>query len=135
MNVTTVITVHGTHKSERAGGLDAGEVSQFTISPGQYDVNVTSPSDLIAQINRSAYLRGEWIASLRIGHVDVVEQTVLEALKEFDGDVDAVTQALSEVGMFCNADADDLRPIVMLIESAREHATGGPSECHWVPSR
>jgi hypothetical protein len=40
MNVTTVITVHGTPKSERAGGLDAGEVSQFTIAPGEYDVSV-----------------------------------------------------------------------------------------------
>ena len=62
MNVTTLITVHGTAKSERAGGLDAGDVNQFTIKPGQYDPNVSSRSDLIEQINRSAYLRGEWIA-------------------------------------------------------------------------
>ena len=119
MNVTTVITVHGTRKSERAGGLDAGEVSQFTIGPGQYDANVTSPSDLVAQIDRSAYLRGEWIASLRIDHVDVVAHIIAESLKELHGDVDAVIQALSEMGMFSNADATDLRPIVMMVENAR----------------
>lgn len=119
MNMTTVITIHGTKKSERAGGLDAGEVSQFTIAPGQYDANVTSPDDLIAQIDRSAYLRGEWIASLRIDHVDVVEYIIADALKKFHGDLDAVMQSLSEVGMFCNADTDDLRPIVMLVENAQ----------------
>ncbi len=114
MNVTTVITVRGTTKSERAGGLDDGEVSQFTIGPGQYDPRVTTPNDLIEQINRSAYLRGEWIASLRIGQVDVVQDSIAEALRESQGDVDDVVQALSEVGMFCNADADDLRPLVTL---------------------
>lgn len=119
MDVTTVITVHGTKKSERAGGLDAGEVSQFTIAPGQYDKDLRSHGDLIGQINRNAHLRGEWIASLRIGHVDVVEQIIARALKEFHGDLDTVVQALSEMGMFCNADADDLRPIVMLVENAQ----------------
>ncbi|MBE7418294.1 MAG: hypothetical protein HS128_11190 [Ideonella sp.] len=120
MNVTAVITVRGTKKSERAGGLDAGEVSQFTIAPGQYDATVSNPSDLIAQIDRSAYSRGEWIASLRIDGVDVVEHIIAQALKEAHGDLDAVMQALSEMGMFCNADADDLRPIVLLVENARQ---------------
>jgi hypothetical protein len=115
VNVTTVITVRGTKKSERAGGLDAGEVSQFTIEPGQYEAHVNTPSDLIAQIDRAAYLRGEWVASLRIGNVDVVEHIIAQALEEFHGDMDAVVQSLSEIGMFCNADADDLRPIVMSV--------------------
>lgn len=119
MNVTTVITVHGTSKSERAGGLDAGEVSQFTIRPGQYDAGVSSPSDLIDQINRNAYLRGEWIASLRIGQVDVVQNYIAQALSESHGNIDDVVQALAEVGMFCNADGDDLRPVVMLAAEAQ----------------
>jgi hypothetical protein len=119
VNVTTVITVRGTKKSERAGGLDSGEVSQFTIEPGQYDAKVNSPSDLIAQIDHAAYLRGEWIASLRIGSVDIVEHIIADALTEFHGDLDAVMQVLSEMGMFCNADAEDLRPIVMLVENAQ----------------
>ena len=38
MNITTVITVNGTKKSERGLGLDDGEVSQFTIKPGEYDI-------------------------------------------------------------------------------------------------
>jgi hypothetical protein len=133
MNVTTVITVCGTKKSERAGGLDAGEVSEFTIAPGQYDASVNSPSDLLAQIDRSAYLRGEWIASLRMGDMDVVEQIVAQSLKELHGDLDAVVQSLSEIGMFCNADADDLRPIVMQVENV-QRAASGPSQCRWVPS-
>lgn len=119
MNVTTVVTVQGTTKSQRAGGLDAGEVSQFTIEPGQYDRSVGSLSDLIDQINRSAYLRGEWIASLRIGQVDVVDNFIAEVLSDCHGDIDNVVQALSEVGMFCNADADDLRPLVVLVANAQ----------------
>jgi hypothetical protein len=134
MNVTTVITVRGTKKSERAGGLDAGEVSEFTIEPGQYDASVNSPSDLLAQIDRSAHLRGEWIASLRIGHMDVVEQVIATSLNDSHGDLDAAMQALSEMGMFCNADADDLRPIVMQVDHA-QRAASGPGRCRWVPSR
>ena len=129
-----MITVRGTNKSERAGGLDAGEVSEFTIKPGQYDASVNSPSDLVAQIDRSAYLRGEWIASLRIGHIDVVEQVIASSLNELQGDVDAVMHALSGIGMFCNADADELRPIVIQVEGAKR-AASGPSQCRWVPTR
>lgn len=114
MNLTTEITVCGTSKSERSGGLDAGEVSQFTIYPGQYDPSVQTPDDLIDQIGRSASLRGEWIASLRIDGVDVVQEFIAGALKESHGDIDDAVQALSEVGMLCNADADDLRPLLRL---------------------
>lgn len=42
MNITTVITVNGTKKSERGAGLDDGETSQFTINPGEYDQNLNS---------------------------------------------------------------------------------------------
>lgn len=119
MNVTTVITVHGTSKSERAGGLDAGEVSQFTIGPGEYDTSVSSPDDIIAQINRSAYMRGEWIASLRIDQVDIVQNYITQALIESHGDIDDAVQALAEVDMLRNADGDDLRPMVMLAAKAQ----------------
>jgi hypothetical protein len=118
MNVTTVITIHGTLKSERAGGLDAGEVSQVTIKPGQYDATVSSPTDLIEQINHNAYLRGEWIASLRIGQVDVVQNFIAQALRDSNGNIDDVLKVLAEVGLFCNADADDLRELVVLATEA-----------------
>lgn len=119
MNVTTEITVHGTKKSERAGGLDAGEISQITISPGQYDANMNTPGDLIAQIDRSAFLRGEWISSLRINGQDFVEHVIADSLNEFRGDLDVVMQVLSEMGMFSNADPDDLRSIVMQVENTQ----------------
>lgn len=118
MNVTTVITVQGTTRSERAGGLDAGEVSQFTIEPGQYEASVSSPSDLIDHISHTSYLRGEWISSLRIGQVDVVEGFIRQALGDCQGDIDDVVQALLEEGMFCNADAGDLRSLVLLVANA-----------------
>lgn len=129
-----MITVNGTRKSERAGGLDAGEVSQFTISPGQYDVNIHSASDLVAQIDSSAFSRGEWISSLRIGDVDVVEQFIVDALRDLHGDLDAVVQAMSEVGMFCSADAEDLRSMVTPHQNPRENEVDD-SWRNWVPSR
>ena len=120
MKVTTTITVHGTTKSERAGGLDDGEASQFTIRPGEYDSNVSSPSELVAQIDQSAYMRGEWISSLRIDQVDVVQHIISQALKENQSNQQAVMQQLAEIGMFSNADAEDLLPIVMQLAKLQD---------------
>lgn len=119
MNVTAVIVVRGTAKSERAGGLDAGEVSSFTIEPGQFDSNISSPGDLIEQVDRSAYLRGEWISSLRIDHFDVIEKIIEETLQEFRDDEETVMQALTEMGLFCNADTEDLRALVNHVMSKK----------------
>lgn len=47
MNLTTVLTVHETSKSKRIGGLDASEVSQFAIKPGQYGREISSANDFI----------------------------------------------------------------------------------------
>ena len=115
MNVTTTITVHGTMKSEQAGGLDSGESSTFTIAPGQYSPDVSTPMELIEHVSRSAYLRGEWIASLRIGSVDVVHAFIGKSLIESGGDLDNTVLALSEEGMFCNADPEDLRSLAALV--------------------
>ena len=81
MNRTTVITVNGTKKSERGLGLDDGEVSQFTIKPGEYDRNLSGVDDLVAQIEHSAYTRGEWISSLCVNGIDLVERVVSSALR------------------------------------------------------
>jgi len=96
MNVTTVITVHGTSKSERAGGLDDGEVSQFSIKPGQYDASASSPDDLIDHISHSASMRGEWISSLRIGEIDVVQNIIADALSQSNGNIDDAMQSLGK---------------------------------------
>ena len=112
MNVTTVITVNGTKKSERGVGLDNGESTQFTIKPGEYDRSLKSFDDLLAQIEHSAYTRGEWISSLQVDGVDLVEEIVLSSLRENHGNVEDVVQALLQIGMFCNADATDLLLLV-----------------------
>ena len=120
MNVTTVITVNGTKKSEIGIGLDNGESSQFTIKPGEYDRNLTGVNDLIAQIERSAYERGEWISSIVIDGVDLVEEIVWSTLRESHGNIEVAIQELSQNGLFCNADADDLLPLVMRPAEAKD---------------
>jgi hypothetical protein len=112
MNITTVITVNGTKKSEHSFGLDDGEISEFTIKPGQYDGNLSSVNDLIAQIEQSAYTRGEWISSLCIDGVDVVQQIISEKLVESCGNIKTTIQNLAEADMFCNAEANDLLSLV-----------------------
>ena len=113
MNVTTVITVNGTKKSERGVGLDDGESSQFTIKPGEYDRNLDDMDDVVAKIEHSAYARGEWISSLQIDGVDLVEKIVSSSLRENHGNIGAAVQKLQEFGMFCNADATDIQALVM----------------------
>lgn len=120
MNITTVITVNGTKKSERGVGLDDGEVSQFTIKPGEYDRNLNGVDDLVAQIEHSAYMRGEWISSLCVDGVDLVERVVSSALRENHGNIEAALQDLSEMGMFCNAGATDLLPLLMRASEAQD---------------
>ncbi len=120
MNVTTVITVNGTKKSERGVGLDDGESSQFTIRPGEYDRNLNSVDGLVAQIEHGAYTRGEWISSLQIDGVDLVEQIVSSSLRENHGNIDAAVQKLQEFGLFCNADATGLLTLVMRSAGAED---------------
>jgi len=112
MDIKTVLVVCGTKKSERAGGLDAGEVSSFTIGPGQYDSSIESPIDLIEHIDQNAFLRGEWISSFQINGVDVVEKIIAETVSECHGNIDDILVSLLEMGMFCNADTGDLQIIV-----------------------
>lgn len=115
MNLRSVIVVHGTKKSEKAGGLDAGEVSTFAIEPGQYSSDVNSPADLIDMIDRNAYLRGEWIASLQIGGVDVVQKIIKEVLDECHLNCSKAVISLMEMGLFAHADGDELHAMVETI--------------------
>lgn len=118
MDVTTMITVNGTRRSERGIGLDDGETSTFTISPGEYDRSLESAAELVAQIANSAFSRGEWISSLVIGEVDVVQSAISEALGLAHGDIEATVQGLLEMAMFCNAEPSDLSPLVAQIAAA-----------------
>jgi len=77
-----VLTIHGTRRSERAGGLDAGEVSTYETKPHEYRKDLHTVEDLINNINRSAYMRGEWISSLKLDGHDIVEEHFLKTLKE-----------------------------------------------------
>jgi hypothetical protein len=120
MNMTTVITVNGTKKSERGLGLDDGEVSQFTIKPGEYDRMLSGVDDLVAQIEHSAYMRGEWISSLCVDGIDLVERFFSSALRENDGNIEAALQDLSEMAIFCNADATDLLPLLIRASEAED---------------
>jgi hypothetical protein len=107
--------VNGTTKSERALGLDDGECNTFTIGPGQYDRSLHSIDDLIAQIEHSAYARGEWISSLSVDGADLVERVIANLLVSHQCNIEVVLQALAEMGMFCNACADELTPIVLRV--------------------
>jgi hypothetical protein len=119
MNVTTVITANGTERSERAFGLDDGEVSTFTIRPGEYDSSIDSIAEHIARIEHSAHTRGEWISELLIGGVDVVQSTIVDALDKSCGDIEITVRDLLEVPLFCNADAGDLSRLVARAAAAR----------------
>jgi len=118
MNLRSVIVVHGTKKSQKAGGLDSGEVSSFIIEPGEYVSSVNSPSDLVDMIDRNAYFRGEWIASLQIGGIDVIQKIMKEVLDESHRDYSKAVISLLEMGLFAHADGDELR--VMLEKIAED---------------
>lgn len=112
MNFKTLLVVCGTRKSEASGGLDAGEVSSFSIDPGQYSSNINSIADLIEHVDQNSALRGEWISSFRVNDIDIVDKIITETFAESHGNVDDVLHSLFEMGLFCNADVADLRQIV-----------------------
>ena len=112
MNVTTEITVNGTKKSERGFGLDDGDSRRFTIKPGEYDRNLNGIDDLVAQIEHSAYSRGEWISSFVVDGDDLVQRIVSASLLNNNWNVERTVQELLQFGMFCNAEEADLLPLV-----------------------
>lgn len=82
INHTMVLTINGTRRSEKAGGLDDGEVSTFENKPGEYRDDLHTVEDLIENINHSAYMRGEWISSMKLDGRDIVEEHALKILQE-----------------------------------------------------
>ncbi len=112
MNVTTMITVRGTKKSELGFGLDDGEISRFTIKPGEYDRRLSSISDIVSHIAESAYMRGEWVSSLVINDVDLVRRFIDESRARNNGDFELILRDLSAIPLFSHADIYDLTALV-----------------------
>lgn len=117
INQTMVLTVHGTRRSERAGGLDDGEVSTFENKPGEYRKDLQTVEDLIDNINRSAYMRGEWISSLKLDGHDIVEEHAIRILKENMFNIGESAIEMSQEGMFAAADLEDLIGLLQSVMS------------------
>ena len=108
INHTMVLTINGTRRSEKADGLDDGEVSTFENKPGEYRDDLQTVEDLIENINDSAYMRGEWISSMKLDGRDIVEEHALKILQKNMLNIGESAIELSQVGMFSAADLEDL---------------------------
>jgi hypothetical protein len=107
INHTMVLTINGTRRSEKAGGLDDGEVSTFENKPGEYRDDLQTVEDLIENINHSAYMRGEWISSMKLDGRDIVEEHALKILQENMLNIGESAIELSQAGMFSAADLEN----------------------------
>jgi hypothetical protein len=114
---TMVLTINGTRRSEKAGGLDDGEVSSFENKPGEYREDLRSVEDLIDNINSSAYMRGEWISSFKLDGRDIVEEHAVKILQENMLNIGESAVELSQAGMFAAADLEDLITFLQSIKS------------------
>jgi len=103
-----VLTVNGTTRSERAGGLDNGEVNRFTTRPGEYRHDLHTIEDVIENIAEKAYQRGEWVSSIELDGEDFLIAMVIEKLQENILNVSATVDALASIGFFAAADLEDL---------------------------
>lgn len=117
INHTMVLTINGTRRSEKAGGLDDGEVSTFENKPGEYREDLNTVEDLIGNINHSAYMRGEWISSMKLDGRDIVEEHAIKILQENMLNIGESAVELSQAGMFAAADLEDLITFLQSIKA------------------
>lgn len=117
INHTMVLTINGTRRSEKAGGLDDGEVSTLENKPGEYRDDLHTVEDLIENINQSAYMRGEWISSMKLDGRDIVEEHAVKILQENMLNIGESAIELSQAGMFAAADLEDLITFLQSIKS------------------
>ena len=108
IDVTMVLTINGTTRSERAGGLDNGEVNRFTTKPGEYRHDLHTIEDVIENIAEKAYQRGEWVSSIELDGENILIAMVVEKLQENILNVSATVDALASIGFFAAADLEDL---------------------------
>ena len=128
INHTMVLTINGTRRSEKAGGLDDGEVSTFENKPGEYRDDLNTVEDLIENINHSAYVRGEWISSMKLDGRDIVEEHAVRILQENMLNIGESAIELSQAGMFAAADLEDL--IIFLQSIKAKHFDGNLEDDH-----
>ncbi len=114
---TMVLTVNGTSKSQRAGGLDSGEVSTFTTRPGEYRKDLDSPIDLVDNVAKSAFYRCEWISSFKLGNRDLVADYADNLLRKHQLDVNDAAVEMSEHLMFAAAELEDLMDLLKAVRS------------------
>ena len=117
INHTMVLTINGTRRSEKAGGLDDGEVSTFENKPGEYRDDLNTVEDLIENINHSAYMRGEWISSMKLDGRDIVEEHAVKILQQNMLNIGEAAIELSQAGMFAAADLEDLISFLLSIKA------------------
>lgn len=117
INKTMILTVNGTRQSERAGGLGDGEVSIFTNRPGEYRKDLQTIDDLVGNIAQSAYMRGEWISSMKLDDQDLVRDYALGTLREHLLNIGEAAIEMSQNGMFAAADLEDLITLLQVIKS------------------
>lgn len=128
INHTMVLTINGTRRSEKAGGLDDGEVSTFENKPGEYRDDLNTVEDLIENINHSAYVRGEWISSMKLDGRDIVEEHAVRILQENMLNIGESAIELSQAGMFAAADLEDLISFLQSIKT--KHFDGNLEDDH-----
>jgi len=117
INHTMVLTINGTRRSEKAGGLDDGEVSTFENKPREYRDDLNTVEDLIENINHSAYMRGEWISSMKLDGRDIVEEHAVKILQQNLLNIGEAAIELSQAGMFAAADLEDLISFLLSIKA------------------
>lgn len=128
INHTMVLTINGTRRSEKAGGLDDGEVSTFENKPGEYRDDLNTVEDLIENINHSAYMRGEWISSMKLDGRDIVEGHAVKILQDNMLNIGESAIELSQAGMFAAADLEDLISFLQSIKA--KHFDGNLEDDH-----
>ena len=114
---TMVLTINGTRRSEKSGGLNAGEVSTYENKPGEYRRDLHTVADLIDNINKSAYARGEWISSMKLDGRDIVEEHAIQLLQKNMLNIGESAVELSQAGMFAAADLEDLIAFLQTIKT------------------
>jgi hypothetical protein len=117
INHTMVLTINGTRRSEKVGGLDDREVSTFVNKPGEYREDLNTVEDLIENINHSAQMRGEWISSMKLDGRDIVEEYAIKILQENMLNIGESAIELSQAGMFAAADLEDLISFLQSIKA------------------
>lgn len=107
---TLEITVRGTQRSEKLGGLGRHEDSVILIKPGEYSRNFSTIDEVIASVELSSAQRREWIQSIKVDGVDVLQGKLKDIYIANNRDVDTTVRILLRMAMFSHIDYEDLGP-------------------------